>query len=517
MALNGDSPDPLIGMQLGDYTIQTLVGRGGMANVYEALDEKLGRKAAVKVMRIEHDHDAELTQRFIREARAAANLDHPNIVSVYQFGEGPPLYYIAMKLIEGRTLLNILKRLRQQKKFLEPGQVQTIVEQIAAALDYAHSRGVVHRDVKPSNIMLTEDNRAFLTDFGLTMQLGEDSTAGTAFGTPRYIAPEQAIASHKAVPQSDIYSLGVVLYEMATGQPPFDSESPMTLALRHITHQPPAPSTVRADLPHPVQTVILKALEKRPDNRWPSATAMAEALHAAYDGVEPDVTLSEETLDAPDSLKQGAGLAPTASTEQTALMSSQPRVPGAAAASAPVIASRLPQISPRLLPAIVIVGVLLAIFTIILGRTESNKPPLIEPFSTPTPLPAARIRLIYSPDWFVVYNASGEPVSLEGVSFVRGDQPDRVFDAARFGATTYKNLGAGQCLQIWMTTANDHSLPMVCGPKTQNNPLSFTDPVIIFWALHGDKDVVGTFLVMRNRTPLQTCSMHVNTCEFALS
>ena len=112
MATNGESPDPLIGMQLGDYTIQTLIGRGGMANVYEALDEKLGRKAAVKVMRVEHNQDDELTQRFIREARAAANLDHPNIVSVYQFGEGPHLYYIAMKLIEGRTLLNILNRLR---------------------------------------------------------------------------------------------------------------------------------------------------------------------------------------------------------------------------------------------------------------------------------------------------------------------------------------------------------------------------------------------------------------------
>src|SRR5258708_24644533 len=165
MAVTGDAPDPLMGMQLGDYTIQTLVGRGGMANVYEALDEKLGRKAAVKVMRIEHDHDDELTQRFIREARAAANLDHPNIVSVYQFGEGPHLYYIAMKLIEGRTLLNILKRLRQQKKFLEPRQVQTIIEQIAAARDYGHSRGVGHRAVKPSSIMLTVINRALLPDF----------------------------------------------------------------------------------------------------------------------------------------------------------------------------------------------------------------------------------------------------------------------------------------------------------------------------------------------------------------
>src|SRR6266700_1458912 len=119
-----DRPDPLIGTRLGDYTIQGLIGRGGMARVYEGLDEKLGRRAAVKVIEVEHEKADELTQRFIREARAAANLDHPNIVSVYQFGEGPNLYYIAMKLIEGKTLLNLLKRLRQQKKYLEAGQVQ---------------------------------------------------------------------------------------------------------------------------------------------------------------------------------------------------------------------------------------------------------------------------------------------------------------------------------------------------------------------------------------------------------
>src|SRR5690349_18630400 len=234
-----------------------------MARVYEGYDEKLGRRAAVKVMEVYHEHGDEMTQRFVREARAVANLDHPGIISVYQFGEGQDLYYMAMKYVEGRTLLSILKQLRQQNKYLDPQHVMSIVSEVAAALDYAHSRGVIHRDIKPSNIMLTAENRAVLTDFGLTMQLGADSTLGTAFGTPRYIAPEQAISSQKSVPQSDIYSLGVVLYEMATGRPPFDDESPMSLALSHITNAPPMPQSVRADLPHPVQTVILKALEKR--------------------------------------------------------------------------------------------------------------------------------------------------------------------------------------------------------------------------------------------------------------
>src|SRR5262249_37316361 len=207
---------------------------------------------------------------------------------------------------EGRTLLNILKRLRQQKKYLPPEQNVSIIRQMASALDYAHSKGVVHRDIKPSNIMLTEENRAILTDFGLTMQLGSESTLGTAFGTPRYISPEQAIASHKAVPQSDIYSLGVVLFEMATGQPPFDGDSPMNLALSHITNQPPAPQSLRPDLPHPVQTVILKALEKRPENRWPTATAMAEPLHKAYRNAQPNLSLTEDVLDVPPALREAA-------------------------------------------------------------------------------------------------------------------------------------------------------------------------------------------------------------------
>src|SRR5258708_7122639 len=199
---NSEKSDPMIGARLGDYTVYALIGRGGMARVYEGLDEKLGRKAAIKVISVEHDQNDEMTQRFIREARAAANLDHPNIISVYQFGESSSGYYMAMKLIEGNTLLSILKKLKQQKTYLEPEMIVAIVAQISSALDYAHSKNVIHRDIKPSNIMLNEDNRAILTDFGLTMTVGSETTLGTAFGTPRYIAPEQAIASHQAGAQS---------------------------------------------------------------------------------------------------------------------------------------------------------------------------------------------------------------------------------------------------------------------------------------------------------------------------
>ncbi|MEP7289680.1 MAG: serine/threonine-protein kinase [Chloroflexota bacterium] len=507
-----EKPDPLIGTKLGNYTVKSLIGQGGMARVYEGFDEKLERRAAIKVIEVRHSLDDEVTQRFMREARAAANLEHPNIVSVYEFGEFENLYYMAMRLIDGKTLLSILKRLRQQKKFLEPEHVVNIITQIGSALDYAHSKGVIHRDIKPSNIMLTEDDRAILTDFGLTMNVGSETTLGTAFGTPRYIAPEQAIASHKAVPQTDIYSLGVVLYEMVTGQTPFDSDSPMTLALSHITNPPPPPQTIRPSLPHPVQTVILKALEKRAINRWTTSTSMANALRDAYRGKEPEVKLSQEGLDLPkgDVISAPGKSAPTQA--------------GTVNQSAKVASSKLPRKGSSLRTLMRLMSVVMIIVLITLGVvivTNANvltASSLSNLFATATPIPP-RIRLIYSKDSFVVYNATDQTVSLEGISFVRVDQPNRPYDAAQFGTTTYKNLGAGQCIRIRMRSADEHGLPSSC--TQQLKILIYDDPIIIFWAAR-NKEEPTTFQVVRKvdkttTTVLQTCSMSVNTCEFSLS
>ncbi len=504
---NSDRPDPLIGQHLGDYTIQGLIGRGGMARVYEGYDEKLGRRAAVKVMEIYHEHGDELTQRFIREARAVANLDHPGIISVYQFGEGQDLYYMAMKYVEGRTLLSILKQLRQQNKFLDQRHVANIISEVSAALDYAHSRGVIHRDIKPSNIMLTTENRAVLTDFGLTMQVGADTTQGTAFGTPRYIAPEQAISSQKSVPQSDIYSLGVVLYEMAAGRAPFDDESPMSLALSHITNAPPLPQSVRPDLPHPVQTVILKALEKRPENRWPTAMAMAQALREAYDGKEPDVVLSDEQLELPQlAVSQAAAAgtipAPLAEGDRTALK------------PPPVLRPRwtTPRLPRWLWAAPVLLVLVLGGFGLYNMMPKVAAPAGSSPLATPEVPP--HVRLIYSKDTFAVYNATGQPVSLENVIFVRDDPAARPYEASRFG-DRHKALPAGQCLRIKMDKVDDRAFPQVCGPQIKAQ--IFQDPSAIFWAMRDDKDPVTTFLVKRGDRTLQTCSMRLNTCEFSVS
>jgi serine/threonine protein kinase len=492
--------DPLIGTRLGDYTIKALIGRGGMARVYEGLDDRLGRRAAIKVIEAHHEHANEIRQRFVREARAVANLDHPNLVSIYQFGEDNGLYYMAMKYIEGKTLLSVLRGLRHSRKFMEPQRVTSIITEVSAALDYAHSQNIIHRDIKPSNIMLSTDDHAVLTDFGLTMQLGVDSTLGTAFGTPRYIAPEQAISSQRAVPQSDIYSLGIVLYEMAVGQAPFDDDSPMTLALSHITSVPPQPTSVRPDLPHAVQTVILKALEKRPEHRWQTGTAMADALRNAYIGIEPNVVLMQQPLEVPQSMQGTIIPRPAPSPVEHTTMMPERALPRKKAAR-PSRAFRL------LLALLMLLVVGFGVYSFLPKSPALNSLPPDAPTDP-------RVRLIYSREAFFIYNATNQPINLENVSFVRNDPAGVAYEAAQLGDRIHRALPPHQCLRIKMRSFDDKAQPLVCG--VQNAPRIYDRADIIFWAMRGDTDSISTFLVKRGDQVLQTCSMRLNTCEFPL-
>ncbi|MFW5708978.1 MAG: serine/threonine-protein kinase [Chloroflexota bacterium] len=278
------SYDPLIGKQLGDYVIESLLGQGGMARVYRGYDAQLDRYSAVKVIEpnlVASDDEDEYRERFRREARAIARLHHPNVVSVYQFGEMGNLYYMAMGFVEGRDLREILKEHHRNGTQMSSEEILQIVNGIAAALDYAHSQGVIHRDVKPSNIMVTADGRAILTDFGLALN-AQEGTVGNTFGSVHYIAPEQAVSSAQAVPQSDLYSLGVVLFEMTTGRVPFEDASVMSVALKHITDTPPRPSLINPRISQPVEEVIFKALDKEPQRRYASGSAFAHALKGAF-------------------------------------------------------------------------------------------------------------------------------------------------------------------------------------------------------------------------------------------
>ena len=293
MTAKSHSDDPLIGARLGDYAISELLGRGGMARVYLGLDENLSRRSAVKVLSIltEDTEDERIVERFKLEARAIASFEHPNIVTIYQYGETDTLFFIAMKLVEGQSLSNFLRDHRRRGELLPVEQMLKMVNDVCNALDYAHARGIVHRDIKPSNILFdkNQSERAILTDFGLAMELGAGSTRGTAFGTPRYIAPEQAVSSQQAVPQSDIYSLAVVVFEILTGQVPFQDDSPMSIALSHITSEPPRPRSINPAIPVEVEAVVLKALAKEPTDRYQTAGEFYRALEAAYVSAEVEM------------------------------------------------------------------------------------------------------------------------------------------------------------------------------------------------------------------------------------
>jgi serine/threonine protein kinase len=272
--------DTLMGMQLDEYRLESLLGQGGMARVYRGLDTGLQRYAAVKVIDTPYQQDEDYVVRFEREAQAIAQLDHPHIVTVYRYGRAGNLLYLAMKYIEGADLHAILHSYEQDGQFMPFAEVTRLLREVGLALDYAHSQGVIHRDIKPSNVMLDATGRAFLTDFGLAL-LADVGTRGEILGSPNYIAPEQAVSSAGAVPQSDLYALGVILYRMVTGQLPFTHDDVLELLMLHMTAVPPDPGKLRPDINPALAAVILKALAKEPGERYVSGKALADAVEVA--------------------------------------------------------------------------------------------------------------------------------------------------------------------------------------------------------------------------------------------
>ncbi len=277
------TPPQLIGARLGVYDIQAVLGSGGMAYVYRGFDSNLHRAVAIKVLSPDAGTQPGFADRFRQEARLIANLRHPNIVQVYDFGQQDGHTYMVQELLAGPTLGAWMSDLAARSMRPDPSEITAIIAQLASALDAAHAAGIIHRDVKPGNALWNDQGRLVLTDFGIAKQLLSDANQtqfGVIFGTPSYLSPEQA-QTLPLTPASDVYSLGVVLYELLAGDVPFRGATPMQVAMDHI-QTPPPPLPPRPDLTPAVEAVVLRALAKDPGTRFRSAGELAQALADAW-------------------------------------------------------------------------------------------------------------------------------------------------------------------------------------------------------------------------------------------
>ena len=272
----------LIGQKVGKYQVAEALGRGGMAEVYKAYQESLDRYVAIKVMHSFLADEEGFLARFQREARAMASLNHRNIVGVYDFDVQEGMYYIVMEFVSGGTLKDRLSDLVKSGDQMPLEESVRIAMEVGDALAYAHGRGMVHRDVKPGNIMLDEQRHAVLTDFGIAKILsGPTVTAtGAMIGTPAYMSPEQGLGQ-PGDERSDLYALGVLFYQMVTGRLPYDADTPLAVILKHVNDPIPQPAELNTDIPPEIHAVIIKAMAKNPAERYQTAVALITDLQSA--------------------------------------------------------------------------------------------------------------------------------------------------------------------------------------------------------------------------------------------
>ena len=284
----------LIGRTIGRYRITEHLGRGGMAEVYKAFQSSLDRYVAIKIMHAFLADDKDFQVRFEREAKFIATLRHPNIVQVYDFVVENGQYYMVMEFIDGVTLRSMLEMMHERDEWVTLDDAVTIVLSVGSALRYAHERGMLHRDVKPANVMITRDGHVILTDFGIAKILSATNltASGAMVGTPSYMSPELGMGQ-AGDERSDIYSLGVMLYQLAVGRLPYDADTPLAVVLKHINEPLPVPRALKPDLPEGVERVIVKALAKNPDDRYQTVAEMTADLKRAM-GLPADVTPTEQ-------------------------------------------------------------------------------------------------------------------------------------------------------------------------------------------------------------------------------
>ncbi len=319
--------DELLGQNLGKYEVKERIGRGGMAEVYKAYHESLDRFVAVKVLHPFLGEDPEFQERFEREARNIARLKHTNIVQVYDFDVDSKrdLYYMIMEFIDGPTLRTRLMQLSFQGEQFSIAEAVRVIRDLASALAFAHSRGMIHRDIKPANIMLDSDGRVVLTDFGIARIVsGPTMTAsGSMVGTPAYMSPEQGLGQ-PGDNRSDIYSLGVVLYQLVTGTTPYDADTPIAIVLKHVNDPLPPPTSINAEIPEALERIIFRALAKSPEERYQKIEEMIEHL----DNLDASDTkiLSAAPVQAAVAARAKAAASTTPTTRKRAASDGFPRI-----------------------------------------------------------------------------------------------------------------------------------------------------------------------------------------------
>ncbi len=506
--------DALIGQVLDDYKIERLLGKGGMSKVYKALEQTMSREVALKVITLERDRAKELMRRFQREARASGKLyKHNNIVTIFRYGStSDDRHYLAMELVEGETLTQRLGRYKRNQAYMPYGEIISIMRQIADALDYAHQNNIIHRDIKPSNIMLErKTERAVLMDFGLVMEIKTDdnSTLGTAFGTPRYIAPEQAISSHQAVPQSDIYSLGVIVYEMLTSKTPFEDESAMSLALSHITSPPPSPREFRPELPGDAVNVIMKVLEKQPEDRYQTAMELVDALEVAL--------LHDEAMTAAPATTSVTTTVASDVTEDVPLYTPTPASPSQAAVriKSPKKLDAGEEKRRNWLPYLALLVMLIvgagAVLLLSGGNDESAGDGRFS---------GEDIVLVYDSESFTFYNASDHIFNITGLKFVADLTCGSEFcthDTQFWGATeTVPNITPNKCIHIYHIE-DQVPLPDFCqGDDSKDIPLRSRIQQSYYWVWADAENDTGQFGVIYNGQQITTCQTSDQRCTFSL-
>lgn len=367
----------LSGKVLGQFEIMDEIGRGGMAAVYRARQRSINRIVAVKVLPPALMHDPAFYERFTREVDVISHLEHPHILPIYDYGEVDGIPFIAMRYLAGGSMAQAIRRgMLPFDWLIKP------LDQIAQALDYAHQQGVIHRDLKPGNILLDERDNAYLTDFGIARVLNSNLTGSAIIGTPAYMSPEQANAQPLDA-RSDLYSFGIVLYELLTGREPYVAETPVALLLKHLNEPIPTVRQYRPDAPEAIEWVIQRATAKNPADRYPSTGDMAAAYAAAVRG--------ESAI--PASLGTQPVIpvaAPAAPNESPALATPQPaRTRPVAAPEAPTIMQPPGEGRRGRLPVLLLAGGLVVVFVAAVLVWSNLSAPLPPVYITPTPQVAA--------------------------------------------------------------------------------------------------------------------------------